>query len=620
MKNRIMQAFEERNIDLIAQCLMSPETQSKTNSQFSVPSNSLASIASRFLSLSTMGNEQCSQRKVVFGLLSQSLSSPVHLKEAPFAFGSSIAVSVLRLLCQAVDSYPTRRESKLFLDIALCFLRCLAGCTQFTGKVQSIHEIMTAYSFEDLKTILNQIDYNGLYQLRELAQPFARFTIDQTAELQNRHFAPFFALRASMNKWEVYQCLREVNLTLTRTGKHPIFLSYVDYATLLCIEPIQSTQVFNIFQDLKEESEATERNILLKKEGALQMPSKNEIPSVGIEEHTNRQTWGCIFSQHLVSFLIERLPAVFQLSGLDTSTGDDLHCKACGNTLMPMASAGLLTPAVMERMMGALLSEVTPLQSEDFELYRSSLSVSSQELYIIDGLNVAYYARSRWSKSPVAEEFPRQAPRLSQIEEVVKILQRKGVPNSAIKVILPRKHCIFENERSDDLHLIERWKIQDILVQSPDTISDDICWLAYALTHFTHRHPHFIGRTFLLTNDQMRDHQTRIWNGTDAKTFALFKQWKSLTQIFFDLLIEEAEERTTVSVRLHFPPSIIHGIQCSTDAQTWHIPFYPSEKKSAIIYANHNQSVKDDRSIRWVCAKNIQNSELSEPTKIECIR
>ena len=609
MRNELQRAFSENNIELISDFIIDrtsfiSQTQRTIENACKKPRKSLDAvdpIICRFLSIEASNSQRILQQNVLFHLLNQSkfcISTPREDKRNHFKFSSMSLVPAIRMLCEdASEQKNTCLRRKAMFSVAFKLL-CSLILQLFQIKLESCATIPEQDTcFEEKLT-----DFEcGLSKMDDTEY----FDVSTEGTLKYRHFASFFSHFDDTFSIEMYRLLRKVNSKLLLKSQKPIFLSYDDYAKILSSDKTSLDFVKGVFSDLNLESAATDDNISVKKS----LESDHEVTS-GSQENNNRRTWGTILSLALVDKLSSRFKQRFVVSKAIGRIDGVTTCEHCATNLKLFPEQNILNANKVSEIYESLLAQASDKQKKDFHKFCSEMSTkddTENALYVIDALNVGYYAKSRWGREMELSVGDRIPPQYTQIDALVSHLLCQGISPNAIQIVLPEKHHKASATNSLHKSMIAKWKSHGMFVECPDTLTDDIFWLVRAMNHWTKHLNENNVRTFIITNDQMRDHQVKIGSGASKSALPLFKQWKSAVQVFFDVHVSDDERKETETnesekfkVSLFYPPKLIYAIQ--SGERHWHVPF-DGNKDAPSIRANDRQSneAHEHSDLQWLC-------------------
>ena len=615
MNREIQRAFVARNIVQIVNYILNEapsnkELQFLQEAQMRPPSTEFRDACiSRFLSIDLSPADKIHHRRVLYHLLVNSLLYPSDFgAKSALCLTATILIPLLRSLCRVAANNLATRD--IFFFLARFLLEALvARVTKHDKDCAHVYVPLLAAKHESL---LDFIDFSGLRQVLGKINNNFRFSLCDSVKLQYRMFCPFFTYFDDSCARSVLHLLSDLNNMRIKDGENPIFLSHCDYAKLLHSKNVLFEEVIGILKDLAHESAATSDNIGTVKSSSLQGTQKSV--QCDLDEQTTRETWGTIFSQPLATALTSKFPHSIKAAACREDEDEVLMCSICQARFTPFPSAHILDTDSISEILHCITSKACDAAKAELLSFEEKLSERSkftERLFSIDALNVGYYAKSRWSKDQIkqAEELEsnrRIPPRYSQIDALVNDLFERGVKAHEIQIILPEKHCMAAVDYPENMDILNRWRNHGILLECPDGISDDVYWLLLALYHWE-KHKSSIGKVFIVSNDQMRDHQVKIEAGGNRGLLALFKQWKSAVQVFYEIRDETTCDSSTPSacksslkMKLHFPPKLMHAIQISESCI--HVPFDQNELHTS-IRENNSQAHRSDASdtIQWLC-------------------
>mmetsp|Transcript_14375 Transcript_14375/g.21322 ORF Transcript_14375/g.21322 Transcript_14375/m.21322 type:complete len:396 (-) Transcript_14375:120-1307(-) len=207
---------------------------------------------------------------------------------------------------------------------------------------------------------------------------------------------------------------------------------------------------------------------------------------------------------------------------------------------------------------------------------------------VVDACNIAYHMQN----------FPGGCFQIKQINAAVEKLKSNGekvlvvcperylnkvIPNSTRFGRLQRKKTVLSEEA---LQIIEAWKNDGILYKCIDLIDDDLYWMIMTVFYKS-------GKTFVVSNDRMRDHRLSLLEPTP------FARWKKTQQRHFSfervspLDIEEPE------IILNKIATFTRDVQVS-DEGIWHLPIL-SENESTLNKENNDDFEAEVVGEGWLC-------------------
>jgi hypothetical protein len=132
-------------------------------------------------------------------------------------------------------------------------------------------------------------------------------------------------------------------------------------------------------------------------------------------------------------------------------------------------------------------------------------------------------------------------------------------------LIIHENHINGSNGKKN--YTIEKWeKNRDIkLYISPRKINDDLFWILASLN---------LNNSFVITNDQMRDHHNNVFTNEKA-----FFSWRSKYTITYEFDYDY-ENRKIDNVKLNYPPKFTTCFQefKSLKNRGFHIPYYQNDR------------------------------------------
>ena len=172
-------------------------------------------------------------------------------------------------------------------------------------------------------------------------------------------------------------------------------------------------------------------------------------------------------------------------------------CSACGGSLKSIDLTSDQNAQILEQIATGLAHDGSTTNNSggttQFEYFKSWIGRNFPRGvdFIIDGANVGYFGRRP----------PKDRLSFEQIDRVIQAVNEMG--GKQVLLILHQRH--FKRLPDRDSRLVDSWKRNRILYQTPHRMNDDWFWL-YAAIYSSQ----FIQQPLVITNDQMRDHHFQM--------------------------------------------------------------------------------------------------------------
>ena len=192
--------------------------------------------------------------------------------------------------------------------------------------------------------------------------------------------------------------------------------------------------------------------------------------------------------------------------------------------------------------------------------------------YIIDGANVGYFGRRP----------PKDKLSFQQIDRVIHALMSE--PSSygkKVLLILHQRH--FKRLSNSQYRIVDAWKRDRILYQTPHRMNDDWFWL-YAAVYSSQ----FVRQPLVITNDQMRDHHFQMLSQR------CFLKWRErhVVRFGFSNLYD-----FRVPPTFWFP--LPYSTQIQDSASSWHFPV--SQRNQQDTSKSDAATEEPPESCEWFC-------------------
>jgi ribonuclease P protein 3 len=277
------------------------------------------------------------------------------------------------------------------------------------------------------------------------------------------------------------------------------------------------------------------------------------------------------------------------LGGEFVSIRDDGVCSRCGHSLESFEwcdeERSSLIHDIVEKLvrpriegpssyepMAVVTEELRQQRWASFEKFRRSLEEMNFDT-VIDGANVGYYGLSSWYKDAKAAllaargvdisrvpwgelntiPFPVDVPpQFPAIDVMVSQIQRLGLRPL---VVLHERHTRQGLSATID-HIVQRWRAQQCLLESPVFLNDDYCWLLAAVLH---------PGCNVVSNDLMRDHHLKLLSQRS------FLRWRQRHRITYKSFVGP-HSAIGIKVQLPAPFGVWAQSFMRGAVKLWHVP------------------------------------------------
>lgn len=222
---------------------------------------------------------------------------------------------------------------------------------------------------------------------------------------------------------------------------------------------------------------------------------------------------------------------------------------------------------------------------------------------IIDGANVGYY-KQNFAGAPKHVDY-------EQIDQIIRHFEAAG---KQVMLFLHKRHLFEQNLPAKYRHIVDRWREQKVMYNTPVGSNDDWYWLYAALW--------LGGSVQLVTNDEMRDHHFQMLSHRD------FQRWKERHQVHFEFSREGIRGHREVVT--YAPPAYSVRMQEDSKGKAWHVPaLLEDQSPLGTDFVTESKPVLPE-SVRWICfrrdchirtaitptrglAKTLERSNLDSP-------
>ena len=201
--------------------------------------------------------------------------------------------------------------------------------------------------------------------------------------------------------------------------------------------------------------------------------------------------------------------------------------------------------------------------------------------YIIDGANVGFFGRRP----------PKERLSFEQIDRAVRAVT-SGASSSGKRVLLILHQRHFKRLSERQHRLVEAWKRNRILYQTPHRMNDDWFWL-YAAVYSSK----YVHQPLVITNDQMRDHHFQMLSQR------CFLKWRERHVVRFGF-------SNLYDYRV--PPTFWFPLPYSTQIQgsgtSWHFPVRESTTEAGVSNKDNKGGGGEEVPLtkcEWYCLKTL---------------
>jgi len=276
--------------------------------------------------------------------------------------------------------------------------------------------------------------------------------------------------------------------------------------------------------------------------------------------------------------------------------GDTLRCKNChesiGSPHLSQRDIDLLKDNIMSRL---IVSDDIYQNSDPQELEKFDAVLTQKETFdiVIDGLNVCGLASQTVKKEDTWKERRVNRPQNHRTQEFILLSVLKKLQEKGLKPLLIHRRYL---EKFRNFHEIKKL-CQYVILDT--TSNDDPFFIAAALNSGP--------KTYILTNDMLRQHNTNLEDGYLRR---IFSYWQMLSQVKVKWLsfiterpddkgIFTAEDGSFRKVQLFFPDNRV--IRASRNSNGWHIPITPAIPEQKLGRSVPRTMI---RPTNWACISN----------------